>query len=159
MRARAGIDFSPSMLEKARKRMNEIWMKDVFQLRLEENSVDNVITLFVVSDYPLVKKRVLFKQIFSYLKPGGHFFFSAYSPDDGYFRDLDEIKVKESGESFTLHLEDESYYLDIFSDIGFDILESEVLKIPTVLERDSRVAKAGSRLDREFIVVVAVKPM
>ena len=159
MRARAGIDFSPSMLEKARKRMNEIWMKDVFQLRLEENSVDNVITLFVVSDYPLVKKRVLFKQIFSYLKPGGHFFFSAYSPDDGYFRDLDEIKVKESGESFTLHLEDESYYLDIFSDIGFDILESAVLKIPTVLERDSRVAKTGSRLDREFIVIMAVKPM
>ncbi len=150
-----GIDFSSSMLKIAQERMDKIYEKDIFNLQLEENSIDNVFVLFVVSDYSSNKKVELFKQIHAYLKQGGYFFFSAYSPNDEYFRDLDEIRVKESDESFSLFIEDESFYISTLGEIGFELLESDVLRVPVILEKDSRIAKAGTKLEREFIVLMA----
>jgi 2-polyprenyl-3-methyl-5-hydroxy-6-metoxy-1,4-benzoquinol methylase len=57
VRSIIGVDFSSSLLAVARRRMDTVWHQNIFDLRLAEISVDNVVSLFVIDDYPSDKKR------------------------------------------------------------------------------------------------------
>lgn len=55
-----GVDISPTMLEIARTRMERVYEGDIFDLRLEQNSVDNIITLLCCPITPLRKSWISF---------------------------------------------------------------------------------------------------
>jgi len=150
-----GVDNSPTMLEIARTRMERVYKSDIFDLRLEENSVDNVITLFVLVDYPSEKKLGFLKQVYSCLKRGGRFFFSAYSPNDGYMGKSarERASMREGGGSFEVHLEDASAYEDMLKNAGFKIEKVGTIGSEGTFVGDSKTIS----FDREFIVIVARK--
>lgn len=150
-----GVDMSPTMLEIARTRMERVYEGDIFDLRLEQNSVDNVITLFVLADYPSEKKLDFLQQVYSYLKQGGRFFFSAYSPDDGYMGKsaCERASMREGGGSYEVHHEDASTYENMLENAGFRIEKIGTIGSEGTFVRDSRMIS----FDREFIVVVALK--
>jgi len=94
LRGIIGVDFSSSLFTLARRRMDIVWQKDIFDLQLADNSVDNAISLFVMDDYPSEKKSAFFMQVYSFLKPNGRFFFAAYSPNDERMGKLREVMNK-----------------------------------------------------------------
>jgi ubiquinone/menaquinone biosynthesis C-methylase UbiE len=150
-----GVDISPTMLEIARKRINVIYEDNIFDLRVENNSVDNVITLFVLEDYPQEKKRGFLRQVYSYLKRGGRFFFSAYSPNDGYMGKSarERSNMRSGGGSYEVCLEDASTYQNMLEETGFKIEKIETIESEGTFVRDSKIVS----FDREFIVIVALK--
>lgn len=150
-----GVDFAPSLLNSARERMDTVWRQNIFDLQLAQNSVDNIVTLFVIDDYPSEKKCLFFKQVFSFLKLQGHFFFAAYSPKDermGTRRQVIRAKAK-APDSFEVYLEDTSFYENTLLECGFAIDKSEVVNTNGVFEIGQQVI----RLKREFILIVARK--
>ncbi len=150
-----GVDVSPPMLEIARTRMERVLEGDIFDLRLEHDSIDNVITLFVLADYPYEKKLGFLKQVYSCLRQGGRFFFSTYSPNDGYMGKSarERASMRKGGGSFELYLEDASTYQDMLENVGFRIEKIETLESTGTLKRGSETIS----FDREFIVLVASK--
>ena len=145
-----GVDFSSPFLTAARRRMDTVWQRNIFDLRLAESSVDNVVSLFVIDDYPSEKKRVFFTRIFSYLKADGCFFFAAYSPNDERMGSMREVINARTGVSFEIHLEDASSYESMLRQCGFTIDRSEILRTNGLYEEIA--------LKREFVVIVARKP-
>jgi len=155
VRSIIGVDFSSSLLNSARKRMDAVWQQSIFDLQLAKNSVDNIVSLFVIDDYPSEKKRMFFRQVFSFLKPHGHFFFAAYSPKDermGTQREVIKAKAK-AGDSLEVYLEDASFYEDTLQECGFAIDKSEIINANGVL----KIRRQVTRLKREFILIVARK--
>lgn len=150
-----GVDVSPTMLEIARTRMERVCEGDIFDLRLEQDSVDNVITLFVLADYPYEKKLDFLQQVYSCLKQGGRFFFSAYSPNDGYMGKSarERASMREGGGSYEVHLEDASAYENMLENVGFRVEKMVTIKSVGTFVRDSE----KTSFDREFIVIVALK--
>jgi SAM-dependent methyltransferase len=150
-----GIDMSPTMLEIARTRMERVYEGDIFDLRLEQGSVDNVITLFVLADYPSDKKLDFLQQVHSCLKQGGRFFFSAYSPNDGYMGKSarERASMREGGGSFEVYLEDESAYRNMLENAGFRIEKIGTIGSEGAFVGDPRTIS----FDREFIAIVALK--
>jgi len=150
-----GVDISPTMLVIARTRMERVYEGDIFDLRLGQDSVDNVITLFVLADYPSEKKMDFLQQVYSCLKQGGRFFFSAYSPNDGYMGKSarERASMRKGGGSFELYLENASTYKDMLENIGFRIDKIETLESTGTLKSGSETIS----FDREFIVIVALK--
>ena len=74
----SGIDFSPQMVEKARKNANKrgyINVKflegDIEQMPLPDNMADVVVSNCVLNLLP--EKNQIFKEVYRVLKPGGHF--------------------------------------------------------------------------------------
>lgn len=150
-----GVDFASSLLNSARERMDTVWQQSIFDLQLTQNSVDNIASLFVIDDYPSETKCMLFRQVFSFLKPQGHFFFAAYSPKDermGTQREVIKVKAK-SRDSLKVYLEDASFYENTLLECGFAIDKSELVNTNGVLEIGQQVI----RLKREFILIVARK--
>lgn len=155
VRSIIGVDFSPSLLNSARRRMDTVWQQNIFDLQLAQNSVDNIASLFVIDDYPSETKCMFFKQVFSFLKPHGHFFFAAYSPKDermGTQRDVIKAKTK-APDSIEVYLEDASFYENTLSECGFAIDKSEIINTNGVKE----IGREVIRLKREFILIVARK--
>lgn len=73
-----GIDFSPQMVEKARKNAtkrsytNVKFMEgDIEQMPLPDSFADVVVSNCVLNLLP--EKNIIFKEVFRVLKPGGHF--------------------------------------------------------------------------------------
>ena len=150
-----GVDISPRMLDIARTRMDTVHENNIFDLQLDEDSVDNVITLFVLADYPSEKKEEFLRRVHSCLKRGGRFFFSAFSPNDGYMgkRERERAAMRDGGGSFEVDLEDASTYQDMLENVGFRIDKIETIESTGTLKRGSETIS----FDREFIAIVAIK--
>lgn len=149
-----GVDFSSPLLTLARTRMDTVWEQDIFKLCLPHGSVDNVISLFVIDDYPSERKQEFFGLVFRLLRAGGLFFFAAYSPHDDRMGRLRETINAKAGFKFHVYLEDQTYYENAFRGHGFSIHRSEIVRSVGVYE----VEPEPIRLRREFIVIVGLKP-
>jgi len=150
-----GVDISPSMLDIARTRMDTVHENNIFELPLEEDSFDNIITLFVLADYPSEKKADFLRRVYSCLKQGGRFFFSAYSPNDGYMgkRARERAAMRSGGGSFEVYLEDATTYQDMLEENGFKIEKIETIESTGTLKKGSETIS----FDREFMVIAAIK--
>ena len=146
-----GVDFSSSFLALARKRMDTVWQQDIFDLQLKDASTDNIVSLFVIDDYPSERKRLFFAQVFWFLKPDGRFFFSAYSPNDENMGKSRE----ETNLPFELYIEKASFYEKALKDCGFAIDKMEIIKADGVAGTEPKARK----VKREFIVIAAHKPL
>lgn len=82
VRSLIGVDFSEALLVSARERLETVLHHDIFDLPFAANSIDNIVSPFVIDDYIPEKKAKFFTKVSSLLKPGGNFFFAAYSPND-----------------------------------------------------------------------------
>lgn len=133
--------------------MDTVWEKDIFDLRLGENSVDNMVSLFVIDDYPSDKKLLFTKRVFSFLRPSGYFFFAAYSPNDERMGRLRQV-IDTRELTFEIHLEEASFYEHMFQQCGFAIDKTEVFATEGVYE----IRPEPITVKREFIVIVARKP-
>ena len=150
-----GVDFSPSMLALARTRMDTVWQKDIFRIQLPANGVDNVISLFVIDDYPSKDKLLFFREVFSFLKQGGRLFFAAYSPRDERMGSLRELISSRTGVSFKVYLEEPSFYTGGLGECGFTIDNLEAIQAKGLYR--TRTGEETTEVKREFILIVARK--
>ena len=150
-----GVDFSEPFLEVARERMDRVIQQSVFEVHLKANSVNNAVSLFVLDDYPSDQKISFFRQVFAWLKPGGCFFFAAYSPNDERMGKLKgQININTKAD-FTIYLESASTYQDMLSACDFTLLQSEVMGTCGKYEVEAK----PTDVKREFILIVARKPL
>lgn len=152
-----GVDFSPSFLSFAQTRMDKVMRGNIFDLPFENNTVDNIISLFVIEDYPNKWKEKFFQQIFSLLKKHGYFFFSAYSPNDERMGKMRKIINKISQLDFEVYLEDSCFYENILKKCGFDIIKSEIINANGLYYPKAQKLTKSIKVKREFILIVAQK--
>jgi len=150
-----GVDVSPSMVAQARRRMDVVWEKDIFELELETNSFYNIVSLFVIDDYMSEAKTSFFSKIHKALKPDGRFFFTAYSPNDGYMGSLKKVSLKDGSGSFPVHIEDEQFYQHMLLETGFTIESAEIVNSKGILDKEGQ----KTQLMREFILIIARKSL
>ena len=125
-----GIDICKNFLETAKTRIDTTLNEDFWNVTFDNNSVDNVVSTTVIDDYKDNQKKRFFKKIYDMLKPGGYFYFSAYSPDDGRAGNarIDYLQ-KHQPEGFEielrglseLYVENEFYYEQLFRQTKFKI--------------------------------------
>ena len=149
-----GIDFSIPLLKVACQRMQTVLQQSIFAPGFVKKSVDNVVSLFVIDDYPTEKKREFFMQIWSLMRPGGRVFFAAYSPNDERMGPLKETVNAQSHMEFTIYLESAASYEAMFQEVGFLIEHTELLTTPGVYAKGMHHIP----VTREFILMVAEKP-
>jgi hypothetical protein len=108
----------------------------------------------VIDDYPSDKKETFFRQAFSFLKPGGHFFFAGYSPNDERMGKLKNMINAKAKVNFEICLEDASFYKNRLRECGFIVDKTEIFKTTGTYEIETQIM----RLKREFILMVAESP-
>lgn len=149
-----GVDFSSELLETASTRMEKIVEASIFEFKKPDNSLDNIISMFVLDDYPNDTKLSFFESVFKMLKPGGHFFFAAYSRNDERMgRRKEEINAL-LGSSFNIYLEDLAYFTTNLKSSAFEIIDSSVVNSEGIYN----YKKDSITVVREFYLIVAMKP-
>ncbi|MCL5074151.1 MAG: class I SAM-dependent methyltransferase [Chloroflexi bacterium] len=77
-----GVDFTVSMIQKARRRLNHVVLADLFALPFADKAFAAAMCLFVISDY--AEKDAFFREAHRVLEDGALFFLADYSPNDGW---------------------------------------------------------------------------
>lgn len=149
-----GVDFSSTLLQLASERMLTIYKESVFDFQRPSNSVDNIVSLFVIDDYPDDQKISFFNKIFSILKSDGHFFFATYSPNDERMGKLKNSVNLTIDNRFTIYLESLEYYINKLNESGFEIEDSETINTTGIYTQNEKVIE----LRREFDLIIAKKP-
>jgi len=149
-----GVDFASSLLISARSRMDTVWECSISDLKLDDNSVDNILLLFVIDEYGADRKRMFLKQLFMYLKPGGRLFYTAYTPIDERMNKLREDMNKKGNSQIDIVLEELSVHEDRMCECGFNIESSEIIRTMGQYEMGQ-----GETIEqkREFIIIHASK--
>jgi len=153
VRSLIGVDMSEALLVAARERMDTVVHQDLFAFQGAAGSVDNVVSLFVIDDYPAEQKEVFFTKVFALLKSGGHFFFVAYSPHDERMGKWRGAVNKTAQGGFEVYMEDLSFYQERLHKCGFLLEQTEIITADGVFQ----VGTQRTKLKREFIVVVGRK--
>ena len=153
VRSLVGVDFSDALLASARERMGTVLQHEIFDLPFAEDSIDNIVSLFVIDDYPSEKKAKFFATVFSLLKPSGNFFFAAYSPHDERMGTWHGAFNRKGQESIEVYLEDVSSYKRWFRRCGLLLNQTEII----TAEGEFRLGTQKIMLRREFIVMVGQK--
>lgn len=104
-----------------------------------------------ITYYP---KGKIFSQVFSWLKPAGHFFFAAYSPRDERMGKLKGDLNRKLETEFTIYLEAQSFYENRLQDCGFVIKSTELVEATGSYQAELEVLE----VNREFILMIAEKP-
>jgi SAM-dependent methyltransferase len=164
-----GVDFTPAMVEKARKNAKkrgfnnvEFRQGDIEKMPVGGNSADVVISNCVLNLLP--KKDKIFKEIFRVLKPGGHFCIS-----DIVLSGELPAKMKEAAEMYygcvAGAIQKEQYLIEIFS-AGFvqvKIAQETPIELPDellgqVLLPDELAKFKADNVQIISVTVTAVKP-
>lgn len=154
VRRMIGVDFAEALLVSARERMETVVQRDIFDLPFAECTIDNIVSLFVIDDYPSEQKEMFFIKVFALLKPGGHFFFAAYAPHDERMGTWRGAVKKAAQGGFEVYLEDVSSYKDRLQRCGFLLEKTEIVTAEGVFQVGTQRAK----LRRAFIIMVGQKP-
>lgn len=142
-----GIDFSQTLLDAASKRMDHVLLADIFDLKMPRESIDNIVSLFVIDDYCDDKKTKFFADILIMLKPGGHLFFAAYSPND------EGMQRFQATLGYKAFVESERYYISLLTKTGFIIDSIEILKASGNFNMNA----TSEVIKREYILIKAIK--
>jgi ubiquinone/menaquinone biosynthesis C-methylase UbiE len=128
-----GLDFSVSMLRRAKDRVPRLVQGTVFNLPFSDRSYDAITCMFVASDYS--EKAGIFHETHRVLRKNGFLLFSDYSPNDGHWRFNRTIRPLR-GEKCNIFLTDELVLSGEIEKAGFDVQQSMRLRFqaPFVLE-------------------------
>jgi SAM-dependent methyltransferase len=148
-----GVDFSEALLVYARERMDTVVQQDIFHLQFAECSIDNIVSLFVIDDYSSEQKEVFFTAVFSLLRPGGHFFFAAYSPPDERMGKLRGAVTKQAQGGFDVYLEDISPNKNRLQRCSFILEQAEIITAEGIF----KVGTQTARLKKEFVAIAGQK--
>lgn len=147
IRNMTGIDFSQTLLDVAAQRMNHVLLESIFDLNMPRESIDNIISLFVLDDYPSDMKKRLFSDVFSFLKPGGHLFFAAYTKNDEGIKKFQQII------DYEVHVESEYLYRKLLTSLGFSIKVFDILNVQGNFNMDG----INQSVQREYVLIEAIK--
>ncbi len=137
-----GLDISVPMLHVARTRMDRVCQQDLFHPGVRPESVDNLVCLFVVDDYPTDDKRSFFHFARAVLRRDGHVFLAAYSPADEY------MGRTRSATEPAVYLESRQAYLDYLAEADLSVYSSETLHATGQID-------VGGSIRREFLLFAA----
>ena len=117
-----GLDFSISMLESAKNRIQQLIRGNAFNLPFR-NEVFGVATcFFVASDYSV--KKDLFSEAYRILEDNGLFLFAGYSPNDEHWI-LRRRICPLLGESCNIFIESEESLSNKLERAGFKVQKTE----------------------------------
>ena len=142
-----GVDYSETLLEVARRRMDEVRLESIFELKERKESLDNIVSLFVIDDYSTDTKEKFFADIFSFLKKNGHLFFAAYTPDDEGMQKFFQLSGYET------YVEPASVYKEILTCLGFSIEVFDIINAQGEMKLDGVIQP----IEREYVLIDAVK--
>jgi SAM-dependent methyltransferase len=171
-----GLDFSISMLRRAKNRVPQLVQGTVFNLPFSDRSFDAVTCLFVASDYS--EKTGIFHEAYRVLRKNGFLLFSDYSLNDGHWRFRRIIRPL-MGERCNIFLKNEPFLCREVKKAGFDVQQSKRLpfqapfnlkeyfktkdeinrlktKLPDLWNEVQRCIRS-EKINREFILIIARK--
>jgi SAM-dependent methyltransferase len=119
-----GLDFSSSMLKRAKNRIAHLVQGTVFNLPFSDRSCDAATCMFVASDYS--EKEGIFHEAYRVLRKNGFFLFSDYSLNDGHWKFRRIIRPL-MGEKCNIFLKNEGFLSKEIKKAGFDLQRSKRL--------------------------------
>jgi len=123
-----GLDFSISMLRRAKNRISSQVQGSAFNLPFCDRSLDIITCLFVTSDYS--DKIGIFYEAYRVLRENGFLLFSDYSLNDGHWKFKRTIRPL-MGEECSIFLKDEAFLSNEMRKAGFEVKETKHLKFCT----------------------------
>ncbi len=106
-----GVDISAPFLMHARQHMAAVARQSVVSPGLKLSSVDHIVSLFVIDDYPADIKQTFFAQVWDAMRSDGWFFFAAYSPNDERMGTLKHSVNQHTGRDFTIYSVSKSFVM------------------------------------------------
>jgi len=171
-----GLDFSSSMLKRARKRVGKLVLGDSLRLPFRSLTFEVVTCFFMASDY--ASKECILSEAFRVLEKRGVFLYADYSPNDEHWRLSREVRPA-LGESCDIHIEGERELSEKLRHVGLSVQGCKPIRFKTEfrlrryvksrdemqrLERASPDAwkrlKAHARsasISREFLLLISTK--
>ena len=171
-----GLDFSISMLRRARRRIPQLVQGSGLNLPFDDCCFDVITCLFVASDYS--DKQDIFHEAFRVLKENGVFAFSDYSLKDEHWKLRRTIRPL-LGEQCHICLEDELSLSEKMREAGLRVEEMKLLRFNASFklgryiksEEEMRQLKTSSldlwndvrqhikngKIEREFLFMIGLK--
>jgi ubiquinone/menaquinone biosynthesis C-methylase UbiE len=171
-----GLDFSISMLKRAKNRISQLVLGDSLNLPFRNEAFEIVTCFFVASDYS--SKGNIFSEAYRVLESSGVFLFADYSPEDEHWKFRREIRPL-LGDSCDICAEEENALSNKLTLTGFKVQETEFIRfnaefrIERYVKSDSeleRLQKAGPslwerlrdcsesrKIKREFVLIISAK--
>jgi ubiquinone/menaquinone biosynthesis C-methylase UbiE len=117
-----GLDFSGSMLRRAKNRIPQLVQGTVFNIPFSDRSCDALTCMFVASDYS--EKEGIFHEVHRVLRKNGFLLFSDYSLDDGHWRFQRTIRPL-MGQRCNIFLKNEQLLSKEIKKAGFEVQQSK----------------------------------
>lgn len=171
-----GLDFSSSMLKRAKKRVQKLVLGDSLSLPFRNKAFEVVTCFFMASDY--AAKENILAEAFRVLGTGGVFLYADYSPKDEHWALRRGIRPT-LGESCDINIEGDRELSEKLEHVGFSVHEvnpirfnaefrleryvksrNEIQKLkevnPNLWKRLKACAESG-KIEREFILLIGRK--
>jgi ubiquinone/menaquinone biosynthesis C-methylase UbiE len=139
-----GLDFSRSMLKKAKNRFRQLVLGSSLNLPFDSGAFEVVTCFFVASDYS--EKEPIFSEAHRILEDGGLFLFADYSPRDGHWKLRKRIRPV-LGESCSICIEDQKTLSDKLKTVGFKVQKAKFIRFNASFEL-RRYVKSEAELQR-----------
>jgi len=171
-----GLDFSSSMLKRAKKRIRKLVLGDALSLPLRTRTFEVVTCFFIASDY--AAKENVFAEAHRVLETGGVFLYADYSPNDEHWKMRREIQPA-LGESCDINIEEAEELSEKLKHTGFSVNEAKLIRfsaefrleryvksrneIQKLKESNPNLWKTlkthleNGRIEREFILLISRK--
>lgn len=171
-----GLDFSSSMLKRAKKRIRKLVLGDSLSLPFRNETFKVVTCFFMASDY--ASKESILSEAFRVLETRGVFLYADYSPNDEHWKLRREIGPT-LGESCDIHIEGDRELSEKLKHVGLSVQEARLIRFnaefrleryvksrneiqrlkeisPYLWKRLKTCAESG-RIEREFILLASRK--
>jgi ubiquinone/menaquinone biosynthesis C-methylase UbiE len=139
-----GLDFSTSMLRRAKSRIGQLVLGDSLSLPFDRGAFEVVTCFFVASDYS--EKEDIFSEAHRALKDRGLFLFADYSSRDGHWVLRKRIRPV-LGESCSIYIEDQETLLKELKAAGLKVQVAKLIQFSASFEL-RRYLKSEAELQR-----------
>jgi len=171
-----GLDFSSSMLKRAKKHIAKLVLGDSLSLPFRNETFELVTCFFLASDY--FAKEYIFSEASRVLETEGVFLYADYSPKDEHWRLRRGIRPA-LGESCDIHIEGDKELSEKLKHVGLRVQKSKLIRFnaefrleryvksrneikrlgeinPDLWRRLKMYTESG-RIEREFILLISRK--
>jgi ubiquinone/menaquinone biosynthesis C-methylase UbiE len=144
-----GIDFSASLLARARERL-PVARASAFALPLRDESIAVLACLFVLDDYDAAGTQHALSVFGRSVRPGGLLIVAGYAPDDDR---MGPRRAEVSAMGTDVHLEGEGYYRALLASVG----DTRTVRVENVYARAS-IERAATPMRRHFVLASVTMP-
>jgi ubiquinone/menaquinone biosynthesis C-methylase UbiE len=126
-----GLDFSISMLRRAKNRLRQLVLGDSLNLPFRSKTFEIVTCFFVASDYS--QKEGIFSEAFRVLKDKGLLLLADYSSRDAHWKLRRRIRPI-MGENCDIYIEGEKSLSSKLEQTGFKVQEAKLIRFNAAFE-------------------------